>query len=132
MDYFPISLRLTDQPVLLVGGGTVGLRKARLLLRAGASLTVVAPVIESELEAALAEHGGIWQASEYRETDVHGRKLVIAATPDRAVNRQFALPAYLKAKREALAITSALRTECPARVSSCEAYCGSDPAIPLP
>ncbi len=88
MDYFPISLRLTDQPVLLVGGGTVGLRKARLLLRAGASLTVVAPAIEAELEAALAEYGGIWQASEYRETDVHGRKLVIAATPDRAVNRR--------------------------------------------
>ena len=88
MDYFPISLRLTDQPVLLVGGGTLGLRKARLLLRAGASLTVVAPAIEAELEAALAEYGGIWQASEYRETDVHGRKLVIAATPDRAVNRR--------------------------------------------
>ena len=88
MDYFPISLRLTDQPVLLVGGGTVGLRKARLLLRAGAALTVVAPAIEAELEAALAEFGGVWQASAYRETDVHGKKLVIAATPDRAVNRQ--------------------------------------------
>jgi len=87
MDYFPVSLRLQNQPVLLVGGGTVGLRKARLLLRAGASLTVVAPHIESELESALAEFGGIWQASEYRETDVHGKKLVIAATPDRSVNR---------------------------------------------
>ena len=88
MDYFPVSLRLTDQPVLLVGGGTVGLRKARLLLRAGAALTVVAPRIEKELESALAEFGGVWQATEYRETDVHGKKLVIAATPDRGVNRQ--------------------------------------------
>ena len=88
MDYFPVSLRLTDQPVLLVGGGTVGLRKARLLLRAGATLTVVAPTIEKELESALAEFGGVWQASAYRETDVHGKKLVIAATPDRKVNRE--------------------------------------------
>jgi len=87
MEYFPVSLRLTGQPVLLVGGGTVGLRKARLLLKAGASLTVVAPAIEPELESALSEFGGIWQASEYRETDVHGKKLVIAATPDRSVNR---------------------------------------------
>lgn len=87
MEYLPISLRLRNEPVLLVGGGVVGTRKARLLLRAGASLTVVAPHIEPELEAALREHGGIWQASAYAETDVHGRKLVIAATPDPAVNR---------------------------------------------
>ncbi|QFU75989.1 uroporphyrinogen-III C-methyltransferase [Halioglobus maricola] len=88
MQYLPVCLRLKDAPVILVGGGTVGTRKARLLLRAGANLTVVAPEISSELESLLAEHGGTWQRSEYRETDLHGRMLVVAATPEQSVNEQ--------------------------------------------
>lgn len=88
MEYLPVCLDLHKAPVVLVGAGTVATRKARLLLRAGADLTVVAPEITPELESMLAEHGGNWQASEYRETDLHGRRLVVAATPDRAVNRR--------------------------------------------
>lgn len=88
MQYLPVCLQLQGAPVVLVGGGTVATRKARLLLRAGASLTVVSPEITPELEALLAEHGGNWQQSSYRETDLHGRTLVVAATPHRSVNEQ--------------------------------------------
>ena len=88
MQYLPVSLKLRDAPVVLVGGGTVATRKARLLLRAGASLTVVSPEIEPELERLLSENGGTWQRSHYAENDLHGRRLVVAATPDPAVNRQ--------------------------------------------
>lgn len=88
MEFLPVCLKLTDAPVLLVGGGTVATRKARLLLRAGANVTVVAPDIDPELQRLLAEHGGVWQQETYREVDLHGRKLAIAATPDRSVNRQ--------------------------------------------
>ncbi|KZX53412.1 sirohydrochlorin ferrochelatase [Halioglobus sp. HI00S01] len=88
MQYLPVCFRLRDAPVVLVGGGTVGTRKARLLLRAGANLTVVAPEVSDELEGLLAEHGGIWQRAEYTETDLHHKRLVVAATPNRAVNEQ--------------------------------------------
>jgi uroporphyrin-III C-methyltransferase / precorrin-2 dehydrogenase / sirohydrochlorin ferrochelatase len=88
MQYLPVCLQLRDSPVVLVGAGTVATRKARLLLKAGANLTVVAPEITSELEQLLAEHGGNWQCSEYHESDLHGRVLVIAATPFAAVNEQ--------------------------------------------
>lgn len=88
MEFLPVCLKLIDAPVVLVGGGTVATRKARLLVRAGAVLTVVSPTISNELEALLAEQGGGWQQSRYRETDLHGKKLVVAATPDRVVNEQ--------------------------------------------
>ncbi len=88
MEYLPVSLRLRDAPVVLVGAGRVATRKARLLLEAGANLTVVAPDICPELQLLLREYGGVWQQGRYRETDLHGRKLVVAATPDRAVNEQ--------------------------------------------
>ena len=74
--------------MVLIGGGTVATRKARLLLRAGANLTVVAPEISAELEQQIADHGGVWQQSRYRETDIHGKKLVVAATPDSVTNEQ--------------------------------------------
>lgn len=88
VEYLPVFLRLKDANVLLVGGGNVGTRKARLLLKAGAILTVVAPKISDELERALAEHGGVWQKTNYAETDLHRARLVVAATPDRAANER--------------------------------------------
>ena len=88
MDYLPIYLQLQDAPVVLVGGGSVGTRKARLLLRAGANLTVVAPEICEELEKLLAEHGGVWQQAHYNDTDLHHCRLVVAATPDRSLNKK--------------------------------------------
>ncbi len=87
MRYLPVCLELRDAKVLLVGAGTVATRKARLLLRAGANLTVVAPDITEELEGLLVEHGGIWERAEYQETDLQGKVLVVAATPIDTVNR---------------------------------------------
>lgn len=88
MEYLPVCLRLQDAPVALVGGGSVATRKARLLLRAGANLTVIAPDITGELEGLLGAAGGVWQQGRYREVDLHGKVLVVAATPDAQVNRQ--------------------------------------------
>ena len=84
MHALPVFLRLESRPVLLVGGGTVALRKARFLCRAGARVTVVAPAIDPALAALLDEHGGEWLRRRYRRGDLAGRDLVIAATPDAA------------------------------------------------
>jgi len=88
LEFLPVCLQLTDSPVLLVGGGAVATRKARLLVRAGARLSVVAPAIEAELEALLAAHGGAWQPERYRKECLLGMRMVVAATPDNAVNEQ--------------------------------------------
>ncbi|ATL98086.1 uroporphyrinogen-III C-methyltransferase [Aeromonas sp. CA23] len=86
MDYLPIFCRLDNKPVLLVGGGEVAERKARLLLDAGASLTVVSPELDPEL-AALADAGAIeWRAGEFEPAQLTGKWLVVAATDRREVN----------------------------------------------
>ncbi|WP_337074484.1 siroheme synthase CysG [Aeromonas veronii] len=86
MDYLPIFCRLDNKPVLLVGGGEVAERKARLLLDAGAHLTVVAPELDPEL-AELAANGNIeWLAGEFAPAQLTGKWLVVAATDRREVN----------------------------------------------
>ncbi len=86
MDYLPIFCRLDNKPVLLVGGGEVAQRKARLLLDAGAQLTVVAPELDPEL-AKLAANGNIeWLAGEFAPAQLTGKWLVVAATDRREVN----------------------------------------------
>lgn len=86
MDYLPIFCRLDNKPVLLVGGGEVAERKARLLLDAGAQLTVVAPDLDPEL-AELAANGTIeWLDAEFAPAHLTGKWLVVAATDRREVN----------------------------------------------
>lgn len=43
MDFLPIFMKMRGAPALVVGGGDVALRKARLLHEAGCRLTIVAP-----------------------------------------------------------------------------------------
>jgi|HigsolmetaAR202D_1030399.scaffolds.fasta_scaffold00107_29 uroporphyrin-III C-methyltransferase/precorrin-2 dehydrogenase/sirohydrochlorin ferrochelatase len=86
MDYFPIFLRLANEPVLVVGGGEVAARKVELLLRAGARVMVVAPELEAEL-AGMASAGKIEHiGGEFRPELLDGKRIVIAATDKRSVN----------------------------------------------
>lgn len=92
MDVFPIALKLQNQRCLIVGGGQIALRKARLLISAGARIDVLAPVLIAELKQRLRENGGAHFKDSYPVTDpdfalTHYR-LVIAATDDPATNAQ--------------------------------------------
>ena len=93
MEYLPLFFSLQQQVVLLVGGGRVALRKARLLIKAGAIVRVVSPDIDHELDKMLSETGGAWRQATYEADDLEGVRLVIAATQDAAVNAQVAADA---------------------------------------
>ncbi|AUX88865.1 MULTISPECIES: siroheme synthase CysG [Acinetobacter] len=89
MDIFPISLKLQQQPCLIVGGGHIAYRKAVLLQKAGAVISVVAPEIEASLlEIVQATAGQYVQAPFNSEIPLRSYRLVIAATNDAGVNRQ--------------------------------------------
>lgn len=86
MDVLPLSLKLTGQPVLVVGGGAVARRKIELLVAAGADIDVVAPEIASDLRDYCTDAGVRLLERAFADTDVSGRLLVVAATDDRVVN----------------------------------------------
>jgi uroporphyrin-III C-methyltransferase/precorrin-2 dehydrogenase/sirohydrochlorin ferrochelatase len=86
MDYLPLFHKLQGRDVLLVGGGEMALRKARLLLDSGALLRVVAPFICDALHALVASKHGDCQLREYQETDLQGSCLVLACTDQTEVN----------------------------------------------
>ncbi|AJE15397.1 siroheme synthase CysG [Stutzerimonas balearica] len=88
MDYLPLFHDLKGRLVLVVGGGEVALRKARLLADAGACVRVVAPSIDQSLVALVAESGGESRARNYTADDLHGCVLAIAATDSEPTNAQ--------------------------------------------
>ncbi|MGL6159206.1 siroheme synthase CysG [Microbulbifer sp.] len=88
MRYLPLAFDVQDRPCLLVGGGAVATRKARLLARAGARLTVVAPEITDELRQLIEDSDGQFFHATYHADFLDGAELVIAATADPAVNAE--------------------------------------------
>lgn len=89
MEHLPVFIKLTDQPCLVVGGGSVGQRKVALLREAGAKVTVVSPVLSESLTK-LHRQGQITHIVQHYATAVlaHPWRLVIAATNDEVVNAQ--------------------------------------------
>jgi uroporphyrin-III C-methyltransferase / precorrin-2 dehydrogenase / sirohydrochlorin ferrochelatase len=90
MQLYPLFANLTDRPVLVVGGGDVAARKAAMLLRAGARVTVGAPMLGPELRE-LAQQGRItYRAGAYQSDWQEGMWLVVAATRSRPLNLRIA------------------------------------------
>jgi len=89
VDIFPISLKLQQQPCLIVGGGHIAYRKAVLLHKAGALIHVIAPDIDANLLQLVEESQGQYiQALYPAQIQLNDYRLVIAATDDYAVNTQ--------------------------------------------
>lgn len=79
MDYLPVFMDVKGGDVLVVGAGEIAVRKIRLLRKAGARVTVVAPDAAPEIRAQW-EAGDLgWQKRHFRDSDVDGRAIVYAA-----------------------------------------------------
>ncbi len=92
-DLYPAYLVLDGRPCLVVGGGEVAWRKIEALLRAGARVSVVAPVASPEVRAAAARGDLALVRAEFAPSHLDGQALCFAATGDPGVNRAVAAEA---------------------------------------
>jgi uroporphyrin-III C-methyltransferase/precorrin-2 dehydrogenase/sirohydrochlorin ferrochelatase len=76
MEHFPIFLSLKGRPALIVGGGEAAARKLRLVQKAGAAVTVVAPKLLPEI----VQSGARLRQRGFVAGDVNGQAIVFAAT----------------------------------------------------
>ncbi len=83
---FPLFVNLQGKEVVVIGGGTVGRRRAQKLIAFGAQVTVVDPKA-TPIEGATMVH------RQYAPEDVQTAFLVVAATDDKGVNHQIAIQA---------------------------------------
>ena len=98
MSDFPIALHGERLTAVVIGGGSVGTRKALALLEAGAQVRVVSPEVTPDLvDAERARRLSIVRES-YRAGQLDQATLVIAATDSREVNAQVALDAHSRGK----------------------------------
>ena len=98
---FPLFIDLTGRRAVVVGGGTVGLRRAEVLCRFGAEVTVISPRLAGPLA------GAVHLPRAYRDGDLAGAFLAVAATDDWAVNAAVGR----EARREGVVVT---RSDCAA------------------
>lgn len=77
---FPLFVDLAGKRAVVIGGGTVGLRRAEVLARFGAEVTVVSPALSRSPE------GVRHIPRAYAPGDLEGAFLAIAATDDPAAN----------------------------------------------
>ncbi|MGM3388125.1 siroheme synthase CysG [Stutzerimonas stutzeri] len=96
MEFLPLFHNLKRQTVLVVGGGEIALRKARLLSEAGAVLRVVAPEIEAQLIELIEQGGGRLLVRGYAPEDLNDCVLAIAATDDEALNERVSQDARVR------------------------------------
>lgn len=93
---YPLFACLQGQRVLVVGGGTVAVRKVRSLLSHGASVCVVSPQLHPDLRA-LADAASIdWACRPYQEGDLDGFLLVVGCVGARSVDEAIAAEARAK------------------------------------
>jgi len=93
MNSYPIFLQLKDFRCLVVGGGTVALRKVKGLLSAGALPQIIAPEVNAELLSIIDDNKLVWIKRKFERDDTHGFQLIIAATNDKETNAAIRLEA---------------------------------------
>ncbi len=85
MKPYPIMMSLAGKRVIVVGGGRVGMRKIMGLLESAASITVIAPDLEPELQDLVRQDQIEWVPERFDKTllDRYPEAVLVFGTTDR-------------------------------------------------
>src|ERR1700691_680317 len=98
MPLFPAFLKLTGRHCLVVGAGPVAQEKIEGLVRAGATVLVVAPQATDSVRAWARAKKIRWEPRRFRAADFRGVFLVVASTSSPALHEKI----YRQARRRAV------------------------------
>ena len=87
MKYYPVFMDINNRPCLVVGGGAVGVRKAKRLKKCGARVTVVSKQVDDACRS-LTDQGICVDKKKYTAADIKGMFMVFAATDNAELNRR--------------------------------------------
>lgn len=85
-NYYPLFMDVEAQPILVVGGGTIALRKVQTLLDHGARVHIVSPQLVPELKELINNNTCRWSEKEYTTEDIQESILVFSCTEKEEVN----------------------------------------------
>ena len=88
MKYYPINLDINNRKCLVVGGGSVGTRKVKTLIRCGAVVMVVSMEFSHALSSLADDDQVTLIKRSYESSDLEGMFLVIGATSNEGLNRR--------------------------------------------
>ncbi len=87
MSLLPLFIDIKDKPCLVVGGGKIAARKLKMLCKAEADITVIAPSLCDEINTLCEAHSLSSHIRNFADNDITNQSLIIAATNDAALNK---------------------------------------------
>ena len=88
--YYPVYLDVKERCCVIVGGGQIAEGKIAALLECGAQIRMISPEVTDEVQD-MADTGALrLEKREYRDGDLEGAFIAIAATDDSSLNRRIA------------------------------------------
>jgi uroporphyrin-III C-methyltransferase/precorrin-2 dehydrogenase/sirohydrochlorin ferrochelatase len=84
MRYLPISIKIEDKKILIIGGGKVALQKVRLLKEFSGNIVVVATQISDEISDIIST----CNTKEYEKSDLNGFDIIYACTNNEELNKR--------------------------------------------
>ncbi|EMA6342047.1 NAD(P)-binding protein [Bacillus cytotoxicus] len=85
---YPLTVRIENKCVVVIGGGKVAGFKIIPLLHQGANIIVVSPKLDASLVKLVESKKIRWYQKEYEKSDLEGAFLVVAATSDPSLNER--------------------------------------------
>ncbi|PFB21725.1 NAD(P)-binding protein [Bacillus cereus] len=87
---YPLTVRVNEKRVVVIGGGKVAGFKIIPLLKQGADIVVISPELDANLVKLVEKKKIRWYQREYEKSDIKSAFLVVAASSDSILNEQVA------------------------------------------
>ncbi|GAB6442502.1 NAD(P)-binding protein [Bacillus cereus] len=87
---YPLTVRVNEKRVVVIGGGKVAGFKIIPLLKQGADIVVISPELDANLVKLVEEKKIRWYQREYEKSDIKSAFLVVASSSDSILNEQVA------------------------------------------